>query len=195
MPRKNLIRTDEHYYHITTRSNHKEWFKLPLDEVWKISCYAFFKAQKNCPSIVSQYVLMSNHYHLLIRTPDENIDHFMFWFNKTFSDELRRLSQTENRMFGSNYKWSIITNDIYFENVFRYIYQNPVRAQIVKNCEDYPYSTFHYSYFNKRIPFPFTPLFHHEERTDFIREDIDEERGLAISKGLKKHVFKMKRAS
>jgi putative transposase len=195
MPRKNLILTNEYYYHVTTRSNHKEWFALPLNKVWSISVLAFKKAQKHHPAIVSQYVLMSNHYHLLIRTPNCDIDHFMFWFNKTFSDELRRRTNSENRMFGSNYKWSLITNDIYFKNVFRYIYQNPIRAGVVTNCESYPYSTFHYTYYQKIIPFRFQVLEHLEFRNPLLNHLYDSERAGAIRSGLKKSQFKMKRAS
>ena len=107
MPRKILIRTDLYYYHITTRSNHRQWFKIPLDQVWEIAIQAMSKANINCPANIGQFVLMANHYHLLIKTPDSNIDRFMFWFNKTFSDLLRAKSGTINRMFGSSYKSSL----------------------------------------------------------------------------------------
>ncbi len=144
MPRKNLIRTHLYYYHVTTRSNHRDWFSIPMSEVWDISKIALNKAMKNNPSIIDQYVLMGNHYHLLIRTPNSDIDRFMFWFNKTFSDELRKRSGKINRMFGSSYKWSIIKNEKYLQNVKRYIYENPLRANIVRNIEDYPFSTLYY---------------------------------------------------
>jgi putative transposase len=36
MPRKKLIYTDQFPYHVTARSNNKEWFYLPISEVWNI---------------------------------------------------------------------------------------------------------------------------------------------------------------
>ncbi len=190
MPRKNLIRTKDFYYHITTRANHKEWFRLPLEDVWQISCMAFIKAYKNHPAEISQFVLMGNHYHMLIRTPNEDIDKFMFFFNKTFSDEIRNTTQLENRMFGSNYKWSLITDDTYFKNVFRYIYQNPLRAHIVNLCEEYPYSTLYYS--NKRInlPFRYSPILEFEQNLEFLNHAISQEERVGIQKGLKKTNFR-----
>lgn len=190
MPRKKLIKTNLFYYHISTRSNHKEWFKLSLDQVWDISVLSFKKAQKNAPAIISQFVLMANHYHLLIKTPDCNIDVFMYWFNKTFSDELRKKSGTINRMFGGRYKWSLIKNEYYFFNVFKYIYQNPLRANLVDFCEQYKYSTFYYTSSCKKLPFMFHPILEFEEQKEFINEIFIEEKALAISKGLKKTDFK-----
>lgn len=154
MPRKNLIRTNLHYYHITTRSNHKDWFALPSEELWEISQKSFLRAQENNPADVSQYVLMGNHYHLLIKTPNEDIDRFMFWFNKTFSNLLRERSGKENRMFGSSYKWSLVRNERYLSNVRRYIYQNPIRAGLCQECGDYPYSTLYYKVRGLKCGFP-----------------------------------------
>jgi putative transposase len=72
---------------------------------------------------------------MLIQTPDSNIDRFMYFFNKEFSRKLRLEAGLSNRMFVSNYKWCLVTSDQYFNNVFRYIYQNPLRANIVKNVK------------------------------------------------------------
>ena len=190
MPRKNLIKTNVYFYHVTTRSNHKEWFKLPLPQVWDIAIKSFEQAQINAPSVVSQFVLMSNHYHLLIRTPNLDLDVFMYYFNKTFSNELRKRSGSINRMFGSRYKWSLIKNDAYFFNVFKYIYQNPVRASTVKRCEDYPYSTYYYSSRNITLPFLFTPLTHLENEHQFINNLFETDVVDAITKGLRKTSFK-----
>lgn len=188
MPRKNLIRTNLYYYHITTRVNHKHWFCLPLNEVWKISISSFQKAQKNCASDIAQFVLMGNHYHLLIRTPNSDIDKFMFWFNKTMSDLLRYRSGLENRMFGSSYKWSLIKSNIYLFNVYRYIYQNPIRAGLVNRCEDYMFSSLFFLRNNKELGFQLEPIIEYEQ-SDFnhLIESDEVER---IRLGLRKTIFK-----
>ena len=190
MPRKKLIRTEEFYYHVTTRSNNKEWFSIPLEEVWEIVIDSFDVAQERAPANVSQFVLMANHYHFLIRTPNADIDRFMYFFNKTFSSELQRKSGSSNRMFGSNYKWSLIQSPKYFANVFRYIYQNPLRAELVDKCEDYPYSTYHYSCYQKKLPFPFVRINHLENDPAFINEKLESKKQEGIKRGLKKSVFR-----
>lgn len=193
MPRKNLIRTNEHFYHITTRANNGDWFEIPMSEVWKISIEAFNKAQANNPAIVFQFVLMSNHYHLLIQTPNSDIDKFMFWFNRTFSNRLREESGRINRMFGTNYKWSLIKHHAYFKNVFRYIYQNPVRAKLVKRCEDYPYSTLHYTAKNMEVPFAHKPILHVESDLEFINDAFCEEKARIIKNALQNTTYKESR--
>jgi hypothetical protein len=46
MPRKPIIRSNEHYYHITGRANNKEHFYLPTDVVWGIMLKKLKKLQK-----------------------------------------------------------------------------------------------------------------------------------------------------
>jgi len=144
MPRKKLIRTNKYPYHITTRSNNKDWFGLPLEESWQISIACFKYASRFYNVNLHAYVLMNNHYHLLISTPESNIDSYMQCFNKKFSDFLKRKTGCINKKFGGRYKWTIINEQRYLLNVYRYVYQNPVRANIVKRVEDYPYSTLYY---------------------------------------------------
>ena len=163
MLKKNLIFTEEYYYHVTTRSKDKAWFQIPLEQVWEISIEAFLSAQAKCPAIVTQYVLMSNHYHILITTPGRDIDQFIYFFNKTF-----------NNMLDDGCRWSLIANEKHFKKVFCYIYQNPRRANLVERCEYYPYSTLFYTCRHLEIPFPFVVLEHLESDLDFINSCFDQ---------------------
>lgn len=140
MPRKNLIRTNLHPYHITTRSNNKEWFYIPIQDVWKFCEELIKEGEIEFNVKIEAFVLMNNHYHLCLYTPDENLDRFMRFFNKGLSEKISRQAGRINRIFGAPYKWTLIKNERYFYNVLRYIYQNPLRAGIMRRCEDYPYS-------------------------------------------------------
>lgn len=140
MPRKRLIRTHRYPYHVTTRSNNQEWFYIPMDEVWKYAKAVLFDGAQRYNVKIDAFVLMSNHYHLCIYTPDANIDRFMQFFNKRLGQRISRHASRINRIFGAPYKWSLIQNDHYYSNVIRYIYQNPLRAGLCVRCEDYPYS-------------------------------------------------------
>ncbi|MCB9091384.1 MAG: transposase [Halobacteriovoraceae bacterium] len=191
MPRKTLIRTNLYYYHVNTRSNNRAWFKLPLEEVWEICRHSFAKAQKNNPALISQFVLMSNHYHLLIKTPQSDIDKFMFWFNKTFSDELRARTDSINRMFGSSYKWSIVFEEYYLRLVYRYIYQNPLRVSLVQKCEDYPFSTLYYQHRGLDPGFPFHPEISYDDHLSINNELCEDDINI-VRDGLKKTKFKPK---
>ena len=68
MPRKKLIRTDLYPYHVYGRANNKEIFYIPLCDVWRLSCELFDKVTKDYGAQVHAFVLMPNHYHLLMST-------------------------------------------------------------------------------------------------------------------------------
>ncbi|MBT3983247.1 MAG: hypothetical protein HOE90_17975 [Bacteriovoracaceae bacterium] len=140
MPRAKLIRTDSCPYHITSRSNNKEWFYIPICDVWKYSNQLLSESVKKFDIQIDAFVLMNNHYHLCIHTPNANIDKFMHFFNKNLGAKISRQAKRINRIFGAPYKWSLIKNDQYYFHVIRYIYQNPIRTRMVENCIDYPYS-------------------------------------------------------
>lgn len=141
MPRKNLIRDSHFPYHISCRSNNKEWFYLPIQDVWRHCIELLNLGQAKFQINIHSFVLMNNHYHLLIDTPLANIDKFMQFFNKNLSCRISRDAGRINRIFGSSYKWTLIKSDNYYNNVFRYVYQNPVKAMLVGKCEDYTYSS------------------------------------------------------
>ena len=134
---------------------------------------------------------MSNHYHLLLKTPNSDIDKFMYWFNKTFSELLKEKTGRINRMFGSNYKWSLIKDQSYLKNVVSYIYQNPVRAKIVQNPEDYRFSTLFFIKHHLELGFTFTKEIDFQDELFFFNNSFKETELKQIKIGLTKSVFKI----
>jgi putative transposase len=143
MPRKKLIRTDEFPYHISARSNNKDWFKLSLDRVWEITQRGLVYANKLNSVEIHAFVLMNNHYHLLVTTPNADIDRFMRTFNKYISEQINIYSGVINYKFGGPYNWSIVSKRQYLFNVYRYVFRNPVKAGVTQTCEEYPFSSLH----------------------------------------------------
>lgn len=82
MPRAKLIRSDSAPYHITSRSNNREWFYIPTLDVWSYSRKLLREGALRFNVQVDAFVLMSNHYHLCIHTPEAGVDKFMQFFNK-----------------------------------------------------------------------------------------------------------------
>lgn len=69
MPRKAIVRSDSNYYHITARSNNREYFYLPIDEVWSIMVTELRTLQREHSLRIPAFVLMNNHFHLLVLSP------------------------------------------------------------------------------------------------------------------------------
>jgi len=133
-----------------TRTNNKDWFQIPIYEVWDICKEALIESVLKVPIDIHCFVLMSNHYHALITTPDSNIDKFMKYFNLRLSQLITKNSGVINQKFSNRYKWCIVDTQSYLKNVYRYIYQNPVRAHITDRCGNYPYSSIHFSRYESR---------------------------------------------
>ncbi len=142
MPRKKLIYTSEFPYHIVARCNNKDWFYLNLDETWDL-----FKNELNIVSIkfgfkVHAFVLMSNHYHLIASTNNKyNLGYVMNMLQKRITDKVNLKSKRTNHVFGGPYKGSLITENYYYINVLKYVFRNPVSANIVKKVGNYKFST------------------------------------------------------
>lgn len=186
MPRKPLIRCNSNPYHVTSRANNREWFTLPMDEVWGICLDTFKEANFKHKIELISFVLMSNHYHMMVRTPDANLDLFMYEFNKRLAFKLRDTSTNINHLLGGRYKWCLIKNNHYLYNCYRYVYQNPLRASLASRCEEYPYSTLNCLVYNREFSIPiFDQLgFKDPYMLNWLNSDINEDELVALKNGL-----------
>jgi len=91
---------------------------------------------------VHAYVLMSNHYHLLIRTRDANLSRALQWLGLTYSIRFNRRHMRSGHLFQGRFKSFVIENERYFTAMCLYIHGNPIRAGIVQNFLDYPWSSY-----------------------------------------------------
>lgn len=142
MARKILIRTNEYPYHITARTINKEWFFLGPADTWNIFVRHLSKMKIKFNVRIHAFVMMSNHFHLLVSTPDSNIDKAMHYFMSTTAREIAAKAHRINKIWGARYYRSVITTPEYYAHAFRYLYHNPIRAGIAKNINSYPWSTF-----------------------------------------------------
>ena len=90
---------------------------------------------------VHAYCLMSNHYHLLIETPEPNIAIGMQWLNSTYAHRFNEKYERIGHLFQRRYADGIILTDEHLHEVIRYIPLNPVRAGLCKRPEDWPWSS------------------------------------------------------
>lgn len=184
MPRKHTIRTNVHPYHIVSRTNHKTWFKLPLDEVWALALDSLSLANQRHPVNFHAFVLMVNHYHLVIDTPNCDVDKFMYEFNKNFSLQLRDKTNLENKMFGGRYKWSLISSTSHYLNVLKYVFRNPIKANVCNSVKDYPFSSL------MHFPEIISAYVTLEKYINWFNEPHSIEQNESISRGLRNKFFR-----
>lgn len=141
MAKKVLTRTPDFPYHITARSNNKDFFYVDLDLLWEMFMECFEQAQTLYHCELHAFVLMSNHYHLLVSTPFNNIDAIMQHVQREVARKANKKASRINHFFGGPYKWSIICDESYYWNALKYIFRNPVRAGICENVSAYRFSS------------------------------------------------------
>ena len=83
---------------------------------------------------IHAYVLMGNHYHLLVQTPEANLVSGMKWLQGTYTQRFNRRHQVAGHLFQGRYKAVIIDANSpgYFDVVGTYIHLNPARAGLIR---------------------------------------------------------------
>jgi REP element-mobilizing transposase RayT len=78
--------------------------------------------------VVHAYCLMSNHYHLLVETPDANFSKGMRQLNGVFIQSMNRKHHRIGHLFQGRYKAIWVDKETYLFELYRYIVLNPIRA-------------------------------------------------------------------
>ena len=90
---------------------------------------------------VFAYCFMPDHLHLLAATPsDVNFVGFIQYFNQLSAYRLSHPSRTARRLWQARFYDHALRLDDDIVTVARYIFDNPVRAGMVADATDYPYS-------------------------------------------------------
>ena len=91
---------------------------------------------------VVEWVLMSNHYHLIVTTPEPNLSVGMHWLNTSYVCWFNRRYKRTGHLFRGRFRADLIEDGLYFAEALRYVVLNPVRAKMVARPEDYRWSSF-----------------------------------------------------
>lgn len=117
MPRKPLIRSKTLPYHVTLRCNNREPFHSPDFAVWNIICNQIAEAQNRYQWKIHAFVLMPNHLHMLVTTPEEDLGIIMRDFVAITTKKLNRHAGRSGRVFGKRYHWSLVDDENYLDSV------------------------------------------------------------------------------
>lgn len=85
---------------------------------------------------------MTNHFHLLIETPDGNLSLGMRQLNGVYTQLFNKWHGRVGHLFQGRYKAIRIQKDSHLLEVCRYVVLNPVRAKMVEKPEDWKWSSY-----------------------------------------------------
>jgi len=114
---------------------------VPTEEAWQILADQLYFTALSFGLIVHAFVVMPNHFHLLVSNPHGNLSPAMAWFMRETAREMNRRSGFFNQLWGSRFFRSEIRTKHYYRLAYKYIYRNPVKAKLTTNCQDYEFST------------------------------------------------------
>lgn len=89
---------------------------------------------------IHAFCLMSNHVHLAIQVGDVTLSRILQNLSFRYTRWVNRRQNRSGHLFQGRYKAVLVDADVYLQELTRYIHVNPVRAEMVKEPEDYPWS-------------------------------------------------------
>jgi len=130
MARKPRLEFAGAIYHVISRGNYRK----PLFEDGAGVAFekVLFEACAKCGWRFHAYVIMSNHYHLALETPEPNLVEGMRWLQGTFGIRFNAFHRERGHVFQSRYKSLVIEEGRPLLGLVNYIHLNPVRAGLVE---------------------------------------------------------------
>jgi putative transposase len=143
MPRTARIAPKEFVYHILARGNNKQdIFKDEEDFKQYIDILLKYKSKYNYK--LYHYVLMTNHVHLVIEPTETGgeLSQIMKGINLSYAQYFKKKFNYTGHFWQDRFKSIIISKDEYLLACGSYVELNPVRAGMVKDPKDYPWSSY-----------------------------------------------------
>lgn len=148
MPRQVRIQYPGAMYHVMSRGNRRQ--NIYLDDVDR---HDFLKtlaeASQKSGWQVHAYCLMSNHYHLVVETPNANLVAGMAWLQSAYTIRLNHRHKLIGHVLSGRYKAQLVegSGNGYLRSACDYVHLNPARAGLLRPEERllaYPWSSFGY---------------------------------------------------
>jgi len=128
-------------YHVTTRGN--DGADIYLDDQDRLQFLTILgEVVKRTGWIVHTYVLMDNHYHLVIETPSGNLSRGMRQLNGVYTQRFNSMHVSGGRVFQGRFKAVLVERDDFLLDLCRYVVLNPLRLKVVKNISRYRWSSY-----------------------------------------------------
>lgn len=158
-------------HHVIQRGNNRQpIFSTPAD--YQLLLDLMDENARKFDVAVHAYVLMSNHFHLLV-TPQtqDGLPQMMQAVGRRYVRYFNDIQGRTGTLWEGRYKSTLIQTDRYLMACMAYIDLNPVRAGLVAQARDYPWSS-HGHYIGQKVDPLITPhsLYWGLGNTPFARE-------------------------
>jgi REP element-mobilizing transposase RayT len=161
-------------YHVTARGNERRSIFLGnLDDDRTAFLDILTSTCERFGWICHAFCLMTNHYHLVVETPDANLSLGMRQLNGVYSQQVNRTHGRVGHLFQGRFKGILVERDSYLLELARYVVLNPVRAGMVRAPGDWPWSSYRATVGEVPLP-PFL-------ETDWLLRAFADDRAAAVA--------------
>jgi REP element-mobilizing transposase RayT len=128
-------------YHVTSRGDRREdiYFSDADREVW---LDILGEVCRRFNWICHAWCQMSNHYHIVIETPEGNLAQGMRQLNGVYTQATNRLHGRVGHVFQGRYKAILVEKESYLLELARYVVLNPLRARMINDVGDWTWSSY-----------------------------------------------------
>jgi REP element-mobilizing transposase RayT len=128
-------------YHVTSRGDGREEIYLSdADRETWLSVFGQVCERFNW--VCHAWCQMTNHYHILIETPEANLSQGMRQLNGVYTQRFNRAHGRVGHVFQGRYKAILVERDSYLLELARYVVLNPLRAKMIRRMESWPWSSY-----------------------------------------------------
>jgi len=140
-------------YHVINRGNYRQDL-FTNEGAHRSFEQCLFEACEKSGWVLEGFCVMTNHFHLVVRTPKGNLSWGMKWMLSTFANRYHRFRNINGKLFQGRFKSLLVEEDAYFGPLLHYVHLNPVRAGIcdVDSLADFRWSSYWYLQHPKSRP-------------------------------------------
>jgi putative transposase len=160
-------------YHVTSRGDGREDIYLS-DEDRLAWLETLADVCKRFNWVCHAYCQMSNHYHVVIETPEANLSKGMRQLNGVYTQRFNRSHGRVGYVFQGRFKAILVDKDNYLLELARYVVLNPLRAKMVRRLEQWPWSSYRATCGQVAVP--------NWLQVDFVLSQFGTQRARAIAK-------------
>lgn len=140
MARRHRFHTPNSTHHVMLRGNNGQDIFFSNEDRYRM-CLLLQQSAERFGHIIEAYCFMTNHIHLAIRVTETNLSKFMHYLAFRYARYINRKYKRIGHLFQGRFHSVLVDDTEYLKELIRYIHLNPVRANIVSDPENYPWSS------------------------------------------------------
>lgn len=145
-------RSESGIYHVVLRGINRQDIFYDDDDYQRF-LGTIYQLKSDDQFVVYGYCLMTNHIHLLVQENTDTISRIMSRIGTSYAWWYNRKYGRSGHVFQGRYGSECVEEDDYLLTVIRYIHNNPVKAGMVQEPEEYRWSSIHAYYGTKEFPY------------------------------------------